>query len=189
MSSIINSVDDFEQLFSDHYSKLCAAADAVVKNEEEAEDLVQNFFIKVWTSRDTIKITFSFQAYAHKAIYLQALNHLRSKARAMELVDLQGAEELAGEYIDDASLIEKESAYKLLLDEIEVAISSLPAKSQQIFRMAHYQKMKHLLIADELGISVNTVKVQMSRAYKEIRKRLKTKDIPYFIIFFYPTLF
>ncbi len=189
MHESLDNEQDFKLLFDQHYAKLCSTAFSIIRNYEEAEDLVQNFFLKVWNNRTQIHIEYSFATYSHKAVYLMALNHNRQQARALRMVELESINSVIDPATESISTTEEEKEYLDILDEVERAISALPDKCQQIFRMAHHEKMKHMAIADQLGISVNTVKVQMSRAYREIRKKLKTKHIPYFIILFYPTFF
>lgn len=185
----IEGEQHFKQLFDDHYAQLCSIAFSIVKSHEIAEDIVQNFFLKVWHNRMQIDIVYSFKTYSSKAVYLLSLNQLRQNTRAVPLADMEEFPEIVSPSLDSKMIGAQEKEYMELMNAIEAVISQLPSKSQMIFKMAHYQQMRHAAIAEQLGISVNTVKVQMSRAYKTIRSQISKKDLPYFLLLFSPALF
>ncbi|RYF26511.1 MAG: RNA polymerase sigma-70 factor [Flavobacteriales bacterium] len=179
---LIEGERHFKELFDGHYANLCAVAFSIVKNEQTAEDLVQNFFLKLWNNRSRINIQYSFKTYSSKAVYLLALNDIRNKRRAVNLSNIDDSLAIVSPSLDQGMIQLREKEYAELMNEIDLIIAQLPSKSQKIFRMAHYQQMKHATIATQLGISVNTVKVQMSRAYKTIRSEIKVKHLPYVVI-------
>lgn len=185
---LIAGAQHFKELFDEHYAHLCSTAFAVVKSQELAEDIVQNFFLKLWQNRAQIEINYSFKTYSNKAVYLLSLNQIRQHNRNPKLADIEEIPEISSPSMDSKAIQEQEHAYISLIDEIDAIIAQLPTKNQVIFKMAYYQQMKHAAIAEQLGISVNTVKVQMSRAYKTIRYQIGKKSLPYFLILCAPTL-
>lgn len=185
---LIADEEHFKQLFDAHYAELCATAYPIVKSHDKAEDIVQNFFMRLWQHRDKINIVHSFRTYSIKAVYLMALNHLRQQSRGMQYTDISEHPEISSPSLDAKWIEEKEKEHSKLLDEIDRIIESLPEKNRQIFKMAHYQQMRHAAIAAQLGISVNTVKVQVSRAYKTIRLTLGKQHLSYLVILFAPVI-
>lgn len=181
---LFENKDHFKKLFDRYYGELCSTAFSILKNQEEAEDIVQNFFLKIWDNRAHIEIVYSFRTYSNKAVYLLSLNRIRQQSRHLAIVDLDTLDDVVSPTLDSGIIKHREEEYNNLLKDIQDIIAQLPSKCQLIFKMAHFEQMKHAAIADQLGISINTVKVQMGRAYKAIRAQLKAKDIPYFVILF-----
>src|SRR4051812_30956065 len=79
MSQKICTEAEFNELFNLYYDELCRIVMPVVKDQDVAEDTVQDVFVKLWIRRNEIEITTSFKAYLYKAVVFRALDHLRKQ--------------------------------------------------------------------------------------------------------------
>lgn len=157
-----------ELLFKEYFPLLCLVAFGIVKDKDSAKDIVQDFFISYWQRQETISITVSFKAYAIKSVKNLSLKALQ-KAKKQELIltDLY-IDECEDEKISD-TLSSKGSVLSLL--------DQLPESRRQIFISAILNGQSYAEIAESQGISINTVKTQMKRAYAFLRQESAQKII------------
>lgn len=168
----------FEKLFRELYKPLVAYAFRFVRDLAAAENIVQDVFLKLWQNRKSISITTSFEHYLFRSVRNHSLNQLdKSKVRAEYLRHQMENEQTP----DDYSSFFPEPG---LLDKIELAISALPEKRQEIFRLAREEGLKYREIADRLKISIKTVEAQMTLALKQLRGSLK--EFNHFVLIFMP---
>ncbi|SDM05531.1 sigma-70 family RNA polymerase sigma factor [Kriegella aquimaris] len=155
-----NDADELEQLFKEHYSLLCLISFGILKDKEAAKDIVQDFFISYWQRRTTISITISFKAYAIRAVKnLSLLSLEKAKKEKSILHDLKPIV-----YEDPKVLGAPHSNGKVL-----ALLNKLPESRRQIFISAILNGQSYAEIAETQGISINTVKTQMKRAYAFLR--------------------
>ncbi|MDD4532185.1 MAG: RNA polymerase sigma-70 factor [Bacilli bacterium] len=152
----------FKRLFYLYSSRLFVWAYKITQNSLASEDIVQDFFIHCWEKRETLPFD-CFKAYAYRSIYNASLNHLRDNERfiyghkiTIDLID---------EKVDDEDIKELK---RLLLK----AIDELPDRCKKIFVLVTLEKKKYVEVAQQLGISVNTVKVQVSKAYRILKEKI-----------------
>ena len=138
----------YNQLFVRYYSRLCSFVFRIVKNESAAEDVVQEFFIRLWTNRRKLEITGNIPAYSYRSSKNAALNYLRSEAarkKSIENIPFQ-------EWQSEDNQIEQ-IEFSAALHE---CIVQLPERSREVFKMSRFDGMKQQEIADLLGTSVKT---------------------------------
>jgi len=162
-----NDRQAFERVFKHSYRPLTAYAFRFVRDLPTAENIVQDVFLKLWQNRSELNITTSLDHYLFRAVRNHCLNFLdKAKVRSSYL-RLQAEKDVNNndykEYYPEIGLLEI----------IENAISALPEKRQEIFRLAREEGLKYREIADQLNISVKTVEAQMSLALKQLRESLK----------------
>ena len=154
----------FKTLFYMHSDKLFIWAYKITQDESASEDIVQDFFINYWERRNLIDFSPSFLSYAYRSVYNASLNYLRDNERFIH------GYELTVDFTDDnADSEDAQELMRLLLQAVE----ALPERCKKIFVMATIEKRKYKEVADLLGISVNTVKVQVSKAYKILKEKVK----------------
>ncbi len=157
----------FERLFHTYYSHLCLFAEHYVRNQAEAEEIVQDIFVRLWENRKRIVIATSVKNYLFRSVKNRSLNFLQHKK-----IETRYAEELLSEAEqntpDDTGFIESE-----LLHKIEESIKSMPEKRQEIFRLSREEGLKYREIAEKLDISIKTVETHMGLAIKTLRDKLK----------------
>ena len=153
----------FKKLFYMYSDKLFVWAFKIIQNTEAAEDIVQDFFIRYWEKREILSFQPSFSAYAYKSIYHAALNYLRDNERFVY------GYEITIDLIDED--VEEDDVNELT-QLLQKAIDELPERCKKIFVMATIEKKKYTEVADMLGISVNTVKVQVSKAFRILKGKI-----------------
>ena len=138
-------------------------------NPDEAQDVVQDVFMKLWESRDEIDPNESLKAYLFRITANSSISKLRRRK-----VKNQYDEILKFVYIDNSesspynSLIERE-----LSESITLALNKIPPQSRRVFDLSRIEGLKYSEIAEYLKISVKTVESHMSKALSMLRTELK----------------
>lgn len=161
----------FRSLFNFYYQDIYGYSISILKSKELAEENVQEVFLKVWLHRENLNIEQSFKSYLFTIARNQAFNFLNKAAN-----DVLLKEEIfykSQKYHDDGDYSIREADCKRLKKQ---AIKQLPPKRKLIFKMSRKQGKTYEEISHELGISVNTVKSQMSKALESIRLFFKDHD-------------
>lgn len=156
----------YKELFDLYYTPLSIYSLKYCDSFEMAEDITQDLFVKFWDDKLYLKLEESIGPYLFKAVKnntLQAIKK-RSKYRFEEIED-QVNKLLVVESVD-LEYIEKEK--KKLHKEID----ALPEKSREVFKAIVLDNLKYKQVAEQLDISVNTVKTHYSRALNQLRKSL-----------------
>jgi RNA polymerase sigma-70 factor (ECF subfamily) len=161
----LSSEFEFGIFFRENYHTACLVALKYVKDNQLAEDLVQDVFVTLWEKRSTFRAQINLRNYFLTAVRNHAINLiLRNKSVTTSLSEL---------FID---LPEEENSNFYSKEELAVrvfkAIQELPQGCQTIFKLAYEQNFTYQEIADTLQISKNTVKTQMGIAYKQLREKL-----------------
>ncbi len=158
---------EFESVFRGYYPRLCAYANTILTDRDEAEEIVQTMFCRLWEQRETLDITISEQAYFFRAVRNACLNQLkkttiRESYKAQNLAQMNENPEFQPDRLTQKELSEK----------IRAAIAILPEQCRLIFKMSRFEELKYREIADQLGLSIKTVENQMGKALKILRGEL-----------------
>lgn len=172
------SKSDFEQIFNEHYSNLCAYANNFLKDIEASEEVVQEVFFKMWINRDSLEITSSLQSYLFRAVRNSSLNLIKHvNIREDYKVHNERVIQMEEKSLEDQVIVSE------LEEKIRKTIDALPIERRKIFIMSRYDGLKYKEIAEKLGISIKTVENQMGSALKYLRKEL-ADYMPWVILFF-----
>jgi RNA polymerase sigma-70 factor (ECF subfamily) len=155
----------FQSVFSDYYDRLCQYAFTILRDMDEAEDLVQTMFVKWWERREEIIINQTVKAYLYRSVYNLCINELEHRQVKQKHLD-HTTQEWANEK-------QQPEVFPNELEEsISSAINQLPEQCKIIFKMSRYDELRYTEIANKLGISPNTVENQISKALKFLRTQL-----------------
>jgi RNA polymerase sigma-70 factor (ECF subfamily) len=157
----------FEIFFHRYYGHLCSFASKFINDDVAAEEIVQEFFVKLWEKREQIFIETSIKNYLFRSIKNLCLNfiqHNKTKIRHAQII----LSEVENNFSDDGNYPEID-----LAEKIEESINSLPDKRREIFRLSRQEGLKYHEIAQKLNISIKTVETQMTLAIKTLREKLK----------------
>ena len=158
----------FEILFREYYSRLCAFVFKLTQNYSASEDIVQELFIKLWIQRGELEITESVSGYLYQASRNAALNFLRAeKSRQKSMQNMQ-----VQEWQNDNNLIEQ-IEFSATLNQ---CISQLPERSRDVFMKSRFDGLKQQEIADQLGISVKTIKNQIWKSLQFLKACLELHE-------------
>ncbi len=158
----------FEQLFLKYQKKLYHFGYKILKNKEEAENLVQEVFIDIWENREQINEDKSFSGYIFKIAKNKIYNILRKKIN----------EQMYFDYItkhgNKAEELKTEGYFSHKYEETyEKLINSLPERRKEIFLMSRNDGLTYKEIALKLNISENTVDTQIRNALDYLREKYK----------------
>ncbi|MEM9545818.1 MAG: RNA polymerase sigma-70 factor [Bacteroidota bacterium] len=169
-------MSDLKEIFEKNYSPLCNYANAIIKDYNLSEDVVQRVFIQLWENKKLLNLD-NPAPYLMKCVKFKCLDHLRSKKSHIEMSESE---------LPD---VESNSISELLEDDIEAVFAfltaQLPPKTRKVFLMSRKSGMTYAEIANELDVSVKTVENQMGNALQKLRILLvKHHYLPSSIVFF-----
>ena len=157
----------FESLFRSSYVYLVKYARTLIKDQDTAEEIVQDLFVRIWQDREKIKIDSSLNGYLFRSVHNRCLHHIEHN----KVVGRH-----AESFIPESSTSDEEPAemlhYKDLQHKIARILERLPERCGKIFCMNRFEGLKYSEIAEKLSVSVKTVEANMGRALKEFRKEL-----------------
>jgi RNA polymerase sigma-70 factor (ECF subfamily) len=164
-------VDDNESLsynalFNDMYAGLCLFAERFLMISSESEDLVQEVFVKLWDKFETFNSLSAIKAYLYQATRNACLNSIRHE-KVKRKYETHQVHQVESESYFLKQVVEEETT-RLIASSIE----ELPPQCRKILQLS-MQGLKNHEIADDLGISVNSVKTQKGIAYKTLRSKLQ----------------
>ena len=154
----------FRKFFDMFYNDIYRYSISLLKSKEYAEENVQEVFLKVWLHRENLDTEKSFKSYLFTIARNQAFNFL-NKASNDELLREEIFYGSQKSYSEGDYSVREEDCKRLR----KQAMKQLPPKRKQIFKMSRKHGKTYEEISQELGISVNTVKNQMSKALESLR--------------------
>lgn len=172
------SADDqgaFRMLYERYWKKMLVKAYTQLQSHADAEEVVQDAFINLWRRRHTLQIKHTFHTYIASVVRYEVMTRIAGNKK--RFVSIEDAKPAAVE--DDAT--RQWLDFSDLQKEIEAAIAELPEKCRLVFRMSRNEGMTEKQIAEELDISHKTVEAHMSKALKNLRKRLRHNFIFLFL--------
>lgn len=162
----------FNSIFRNYGKRLYHFCYGYLKSREDAEEIVQETFIRIWEVRASIDSNLSFSAYIFTISYRLVLNRLR-KLRHERVGNIHWERKHLNISNDT-----EETIFANDLDRIaRLAITGLPPKRKAIFDMVRNDHMSYQQVADLLHISVKTVEAQMSEALKYLRQKVIIRTI------------
>jgi RNA polymerase sigma-70 factor (ECF subfamily) len=158
----------FELLFHFYYPGLVVYSTQFTTDRMEAEEIVQDFFVRLWQRHQQLILTDSLKSYLFLSVKNGCLNYLKHKK--VEEKYIKQMAELSNQHLayDPDLYIASE-----LQEKVKNVIDLLPEKCREIFIMSRIQGLKNDEIATNLNISKRTVETQISKALKVLRIELK----------------
>ena len=155
----------YKSLFDEYYDKLVSFAKSYLFDQQESEDLVQDLFVYLWENASKVNISLSIKAYFYQSIRNKCINRLK----ALKVKDKNHLLYVDGmlEADDDLQHFDPN-----ILNDIMRSIDELPDQMGTIFSMKTLDGLTREKIAEELNVSVNTVKTQLQRARQRLREQL-----------------
>jgi len=157
----------FERVFKTHYKSLHAYAFTMLKDEDEAEEMVQQVFFKLWERSENLSFSSSIPAYLYRAVHNESLNFLKhQKVKAGHQMHVAYSMKNTSEQAH-GKLTGKE-----LEQKFREALNELPEQCRTVFQLSRFEDLKYKDIAEKLDISVKTVENHMVKALKILRTKL-----------------
>ncbi|TKC05980.1 RNA polymerase sigma factor [Pedobacter frigoris] len=169
----------FKLIYERYWQLLYVSACKILKDEDEAKDIVQEVFISFLNKRANLEITISISSYLYSSVRYKVFDFISRKKVRQDHLDSLSAYIYSGDLRTDRALIEKE-----INAEIEKEIQNLPQKMKEVFELSRKEELSHKEIADTLNISDKTVKKQISNALKLLKPRFTNYYSIILMVFF-----
>ncbi len=157
----------FKEIFNLYYEPLSKYCYLRMNSAEEAEELVQDIFVKLWQKRESLQINTSLKAYLYRTALNRIINyqdHLRVRREHETHVKLSNSDTIEPTDVLQAAEIQ------FLVQEV---ISIMPEKRRLVYELSRRDGLKYSEIAEKLGVSVKTVEAHLSKALEQLRQQLK----------------
>ncbi len=165
-------VKAFDILFSEYGNRLFYFTLGYLKSKEDAEEVVQEVFIRVWKNRKDLKPALSFKAYLFKIAYNLIIETFQKMRREKAYMDT-----LIDEAIVFSPELEEQLSYQALLEKVEKIIEGLPARQKEVLVKRRVEGHPVKYISLQLGISPKTVENHLTEALKNLKKQLNKESI------------
>lgn len=171
----------FAELYKAYYAYLNAVAIYYLQDKEVAQEVVDDVFLNVWEKRENL--VFPIHYYLVRSVQNGCLNYIRSQRALQTALDGHRDEVLffLEEHILSTSTPLEDVELKETEAEIRRVVDNLPVKMRAVFEAYFYDGKSAEEIAEEMNLSVNTIRVQIKNALDKLKQSLKHL---LFIIFF-----
>ena len=156
----------FDYFFEKYYAGLCVYAFHMLKSKSNAEDLVQEFFVRLLENRKKIEITSSVKSYFLRSVHNRCLDFIAHQ-EVVATFESYHLKTVTEEYFQDYTLIDSELKHR-----IDQAIQNLPDGIRETFIQNRFDGLSYKELAANENISVKTVEYRISKALGILRKEL-----------------
>lgn len=158
----------FKSLFERYHGRLYSFLFRLLKTKEDAEEVVQETFLKIWENRENYWEEYPFESLLFRIARNTSLNYVRKKVNRKVFEDhlnffTEGSESPADQYI----------LFQETQSIIETILNGLPPKQKEVFLLKKVEGLSRQEIAEKLGISVITVDHQLFKANKHVKEEFK----------------
>lgn len=163
------SLAAYETIFKKYYRRLCFQAALFLKDETEAEDLVLELFIDIWHKKIYRRIDRSLEAYLCQSVRNKCINRVRKNkiARSKEVKYMEYYRQIREpEWLDQHELDGR-------TPNINSYLLELPAQRQRAITLVYMEKKRYQEAAEEMGLSVNSVKTHLRLAITALKDKLR----------------
>lgn len=154
------SEKEFEIFFKKNYKLSLLISVRITNDLTTSEDIVQDVFWDLWKKSTVDIFDARLKSYLLKSVRNRSLNFIRDKKEQLEF------DPNTYDIFDDEYNFDREEKISKILFEID----KLPPRCKEIFDLVVFKQLKYSDVANELGVTVNTVKTQLNIAYKQLRK-------------------
>jgi RNA polymerase sigma-70 factor (ECF subfamily) len=166
-----NDKEAFNLLFYMYAEKLYKFSLTFFNEEVEAEEIVQEVFLKIWLKRANITDPSTFNAYIYTMAKNMIFNNLKRNVYRKRYNSYLYTHHNAHKNDTENEVIFEETKQR-----IEQALKALPKKRREVFLLSRHEGLKNKEIAEKLEISIKTVETHMSLSLKYLREVLRPND-------------
>lgn len=167
--------DAFDELYRIYSIRLYRFALSVLKSGDDAEEVVQNTFFKIWDQREKIQSSQALKAYIFTIAYHLIIDLMRSRLKEKKFREA---------ILENATInynIEESIEFGDLLDRIDSIVKDLPPRKLEIYQLSRVNHLSHNEIAQKLGITIKTVENGITFSMNFIKKRLQENSLAIFL--------
>ena len=158
----------FRDLLQQYQERLYWQIRNIVKNHEDADDVLQNTFIKIFRNIGKFKGESQLFSWMYRIATNEAITFLNNRAKKQSITSEELQQQILENLENDVFFDGDEIQLKL-----QKAIATLPQKQQQVFNMKYFQELKYKEISEILETSVGALKASYHHATKKIEEFLK----------------
>jgi RNA polymerase sigma-70 factor (ECF subfamily) len=156
-------------LVNQYHHKLCVYVFSLTKDNDLAEDIVQNVFMAIWNKKHKLKEDFVLKSYLYKSVYNEFIDQYRKEKSVLPLEK---------KHFDALSSIvedEDENSLEKLIKLVKQEIENLPPKCKQTFLLSKQDGLTNIEIAEYLNVSLKSVEAHITKAFSILRKTVGEK--------------
>ena len=162
----------FDQMFDRYSQSLYRFSKSLLKNHEDAEEVVQEVFFRIWKKRDELNERKSFRSFLFSIAYNLIVDQFRQRVKDQKYEQFL-IKEAQQNYLNPENKLE----YKELKKQVDKAVTELPEQRKKIYQLSREKGLSYKEIAGRLHIKPKTVENHINLALKYIRKRLGNKTL------------
>lgn len=160
-----------------YYPSLCIFAERIV-GEENSKDVIEDLFTRLWKKTKEFDSNEHLRAFLYHSAKNACLNFLKSDLRAKQRDTVY-----AQEILDNEDLYLAEITRSEILRKLHTAITQLPGQCGKIIKLGYIEGLKNPQIAEELGLSIQTVKNQKLRGIALLKRIFSKEELLLLLLF------
>ena len=158
----------FNEIVGSYSERLYWHVRRLLCSHEDADDLLQDIFIKVWAALPSFRGEAQLYTWLYRIATNESLNFLRKQQTRAALANAQSIDPDLEKKVDDDPFFDGDKAQRVL----DKAVAKLPQKQRLVFNMRYYDDMSYADISKVLGTSVGALKASYHFAYEKIKEEL-----------------
>lgn len=161
------NVQCVKMMFDNYYHVLCVFALRFLNSFEDAEDVVQEVFVRLWENKNGKVFDGSLKSFLFGAVQKESLYVLRRSGHMIfeEIGDYT-------DYWEDETIVFREENLNARREKLQAELQRLPEKCREVFMAIVLESMSYKDVAIKLNVSVNTVKTHYARALRQLRDNI-----------------
>ncbi|MCD8270118.1 MAG: RNA polymerase sigma-70 factor [Parabacteroides sp.] len=163
----------FSELYSAYYSYLNAVALCYLVDKEVSAEIVDDVFVNIWNKRESLSHPIHY--YLVRSVQNGCLNYIRMQRAKQNILDEHKDQMLAFQesYIQSTPVPLQYVEMRQTEEEIRSAVNQLPLKCRQVFEEYFYAGKEVDVVANDMGLTISTVRVQLKNATDRLKPALK----------------
>ncbi len=166
-----DNIEAFNQLFYCYNAKLYHFGYGYLKSKEDAEEMVQEIFSRIWDNRADIKEEYQFRSYLFSIAFNYIKKYFRSKALSNRYIEYNSPSKT------DICVTEEDVNHTLLKMRVDRLVDQMPEKRKAVFIKSRFEGKNAKDISIEMDISQSTVENHLNQALKFLRQHLKDETL------------
>ncbi len=143
-------------------------------NDDEAKDMLQDGFIKLFKNIERFNFQGSFEGWVRRIVVNTAIDHIRKSKHEFLLMNENQSIEDFGDNLNEEEDVDESEEINLDVGDVKVAMDKLSTAYKTVFNLYVFENYSHQQIADSLGINIGTSKSNLAKARANLRKILMT---------------
>lgn len=162
-----DSLAAYEELFKKYYALLCLQATILLKNTTKAEDLTEEFFVDFWERKIYRRIEHSLKAYLYIAIKNRCLTMIEKEKKLQLKMEEYSRYKYEMHKKPEVNIMDTDHLHRL-----DNLLTKFPTQRLKAFTLVYLEKKKYREAAEEMGVSINSVKTHLKMGLQYLREQM-----------------